>query len=162
ERLRIADSAALEQIDLKNKRRVTRAIEIVETSGQPLAHFRSTPRAYVPGLLLVRERENLRGRIEYNVRAMFDRGVVEEVNALGESVGLTAARAIGFQEIQALLRGEISQADCEADIVTATRQYAKRQLTWFRNQTKFSVLDLTDSQHPSQVVDHALGVLDSE
>jgi tRNA dimethylallyltransferase len=160
ERLRHADPGALEQIDLKNKRRVTRAIEIVETSGQPLAHFRSTPRADIPGLLLVRERANLRERIENNVQAMFERGVVEEVHALGGNVGLTAVRAIGFREIQALLRGEMSPGECQTAIVTATRQYAKRQLTWFRNQTKFSALDLTDSQHPSQVVENALRVFD--
>jgi tRNA dimethylallyltransferase len=165
QRLRGADPAAADQVDLQNKRRVTRAIEIVETSGRPLAEFRATPQIEVPGLLLVREREELRNRIELNVRAMFQNGVVEEVRALGDighmgPIGPTAARAIGLRDIQALIRGELTRAACGAAMITATRQYAKRQLTWFRNQTTFRALDLTGTQRPSQVVENALSVLD--
>jgi tRNA dimethylallyltransferase len=160
DRLRAADPAAPGQIDTQNKRRVTRAIEIVELSGRPLAEFRNTPRANARGLLLVRDREDLRRRIAANVEAMFDAGVVEEVRALGENVGPTAARAIGFREIQALIRGEMTRAECQDAIVTATRQYAKRQLTWFRNQTTFASLDLTGTQHPSAAVESALHALE--
>jgi tRNA dimethylallyltransferase len=160
ERLRAADPDAPGQIDARNKRRVTRAIEIVELSGRPLSEFRNTPRAEVSGLLLVRDREDLRRRIAANVEAMFAAGVVEEVRALGETVGPTAARAIGFREIQALIRGEMTRAECQEAIVTATRQYAKRQLTWFRNQTTFALLDLTGTQHPSEAVESALQALE--
>jgi len=160
ERLRAADPAAPGQIDARNKRRVTRAIEIVELSRRPLAEFRNTPRTDARGLLLVREREDLRRRIAANVETMFETGVVEEVRVLGENVGPTAARAIGFREIQALIRGETTRAECQEAIVTATRQYAKRQLTWFRNQTTFASLDLTGTQHPSDAVESALHALE--
>jgi tRNA dimethylallyltransferase len=157
-RLESADLEAVARIDVRNKRRVTRAIEIVETSGRPLADFRATPRSHARGLLLIRDRTELHERIEKNVRAMFEAGVVEEVRALGGEIGPTATRAIGLREIQALIRGEITRADCEAAMVIATRQYAKRQLTWFRHQTTFRPLDLTGMQTPA--VDSALGAFD--
>lgn len=157
-RLGAADPAAPAQVDLRNKRRVTRAIEIVEASGRPLAEFRSTPRNQAHGLLLIRERGELRRRIEANVRAMFIAGVVEEVRAATDAAGPTAARAIGFREIQSLIRGELTRAGCEEAMIVATRQYAKRQLTWFRNQITFPALDLTGMQTPA--VEAALGALD--
>ncbi|MGH8048788.1 MAG: tRNA (adenosine(37)-N6)-dimethylallyltransferase MiaA, partial [Chthoniobacterales bacterium] len=158
ERLRRADPAAPGQVDLRNKRRVSRAIEILEISGRPLADFRATPRTDACGLLLVREREDMWRRIEASVRAMFDNGVVEEVRAIGDRAGPTASRAIGFREIQALLRGELTRAQCEAAMIVTTRQYAKRQLTWFRGQTTFRALDLTGMHKPA--VEDALVVLD--
>ena len=158
-RLRAADPSAPVQVDLQNKRRVTRAIEIVEGSARPLAEFRKTPPSSACGLLLTRERKELHERIAANVRAMFEQGVVEEVRALADSLGPTASRAIGVREIQALLRGEMSRAACEEAIVIATRQYAKRQLTWFRHQTTFQPLDLTGPPHPSLAVESALRAL---
>jgi tRNA dimethylallyltransferase len=158
QRLAAADPAAPAQVDLCNKRRVTRAIEIVEGSGRPLADFRATPRNAACGLLLVREREEMQRRIESSVCAMFDNGVVDEVRAIGDAAGPTASRAIGFREIQELLRGSLTRAECEQAMIVTTRQYAKRQLTWFRRQTTFSPLDLTGMQTPA--VESALGVLD--
>ncbi len=144
ERLHGLDPEAPAMVDTANRRRVERAIEIVQGSGRPLREFRSTPKMNVPGILLTRDRENLAARIEANVRAMFAAGVADEVRAIGE-VSPTAERAIGLREIRALLRGELSTDDCQAAITVATRQYAKRQLTWFRNQTSFAPLDVTQS-----------------
>lgn len=165
-RLERADPAAPAQLDARNPRRVARAIEIVETSGRPLAEFRATPRApWPPGLLLTRDREELRGRIAANVAAMFHLGVEAEVRAAEAWIPPGAPRpaafqAIGFAEISALLRGEISRPEAQAAMTTATHQYAKRQLTWFRNQTTFRALDLTASSHPSQAAESALHALD--
>ena len=94
------------------------------------------------GLLLVRERAELQARIAENVRAMFERGVVAEVGKI-QAIVSTAAMAIGFSEIQALRRGEITDAECTAAVARSTRRYAKRQLTWFRNQFRFQIIDLT-------------------
>jgi tRNA dimethylallyltransferase len=157
ERLRAADAAAPAQVDLRNKRRVTRAIEIVELSGRPLGEFRAASRGQAQGLLLVRDREDLRRRIEASVRGMFDRGVEDEVRAASALAGPTASRAIGFVEIQALLAGRLTRAECEERMIVATRQYAKRQLTWFRGQTSFPTLDLTGMQ--TSAVERALGAL---
>lgn len=156
EQLRELDPDAPALVDTANRRRVERAIEIVQGSGRPLRDFRSSPKMNAPGVLLIRERTNLTARIEANVQGMFDAGVVDEVRALGE-VSPTAKRAIGLREIRTLLRGELSPADCQAAIIVATRQYAKRQLTWFRHQTTFPSLDLTQSS--PDAVERALTLL---
>ncbi len=166
ERLRAADPAAPALVDLKNKRRVSRAIELVEGSGRPLAEFRATIPAlkHAPGVLLTRARDQLVRRIETNVRAMFAAGVIEEVRALENprsKISPTASRAIGLAEIRAHLRGELTRAACEEKILIATRQYAKRQLTWFRRQTTFRTLDLTDFPHPSDALESALKATDA-
>lgn len=158
ERLRRADPAAPPQVDVRNPRRVGRAIEIVEGSGRPLADFRSTPRNPAFGLLLVRERDEMRERIADNVRTMFDRGVADEVRAVAGIAGPTASRAIGFAEVREFLCGGMTRAECEQAMTVSTRQYAKRQLTWFRRQTSFRPLDLTGHHEPA--VERALGALD--
>jgi tRNA dimethylallyltransferase len=148
-------------IDFQNPRRVQRALEIALQTGQPAAALR---RAWATretpgfrGLLLVREKPDLDARIAANVAAMFARGVVDEVRALGP-IGPTAARTLGLREIQALLRGEITAEACRDAIVRATCRYAKRQLTWFRNQFSFPVIDLTGPRH-SQALSAALKIL---
>ena len=67
---------------------------------------------------------------------------MEEVRALGE-IGATAAKTLGLHQIQELIAGRILEADAIALIQQATRQYAKRQLTWFRRQTNFELLNLS-------------------
>jgi tRNA dimethylallyltransferase len=134
------------QIDLRNPRRVLRALEISILTGRPASEVRRAwdEKAVLDsrGLLLVRDRAELHARIARNVRTMFERGVVEEVGGI-EALGPTAAMAIGLREIQSLRRGEISKAECIASVVLSTRRYAKRQLTWFRNQFTFQIINLT-------------------
>jgi tRNA dimethylallyltransferase len=166
QRYKRLDPAGAERIDMQNPRRLVRAIEVCELTGRPFSSFREWPAtegspggspshargaaregeapAEPRGVLLGRSREELYRRIDARVVAMFGAGVVEEVRACGE-VGATAAQAIGFREIKALLRGEISKADCIAAIQQATRRYAKRQLTWFRREPSFGHLDLSSS-----------------
>ncbi len=151
-RLDTVDPAARRTVDFQNPRRVQRALEIVQATGRPVAESRrgwTQPDIEFRGLLLTRERDDLRARIAENVAAMFERGVVSEVASLG-SVGPTAGRAIGLREIRAHLRGEIDAAECAAAITTATVRYAKRQLTWFRNQLSLFSIDLTGLRHPRE------------
>lgn len=159
-RLQRADPGAAALVDVRNPRRVARAIEICEASGLALAAFRERSAAALPenGIILTREPADLRARIEENVKTMFAAGVEAEVGRLGE-VGPTAARAIGLAEVQGLLRGEIRREEAIERTVTATRRYAKRQLTWFRNQTSFATLDLTGISQPHDAVDRAIGLV---
>lgn len=145
-RLHSLDPDGAASVDPANRRRVERALEIVMLTGRPLdrgAGPVATP-AGVLGFLVTRSREELTSRIEVNVEAMFATGVVEEVAALPEeSTGSTASKTLGLTDIRALLRGEISRAECIARITVATRRYAKRQMTWFRHQHDFTAIDLT-------------------
>ena len=200
ERLSQVDAEAPGQIDLANRRRVERALEIVLLTGKPLAASRtrrngiqkpgvksqhsesgilssalSLPNPTAPShpptsdfqlptpvraLLVTREREELNARIAGNVEAMFARGAEQEVAMLPEEkVGPTAAMTLGLREVRALLRGELSRTEAVEAITTATRRYAKRQMTWFLNQHAFPRLNLTDFSDPDQAVEQALQLL---
>jgi len=97
------------------------------------------------GAFLSRDRAELYERINRRVEKMFEAGVIEEVRKAG-AMSATAAKMIGVREIQDLLEGEMSILQCIAQIQLKTRQYAKRQLTWFRHQTNFEPLNLSSHQ----------------
>src|SRR6266480_998264 len=152
--------------DLKNPRRVIRAIEIAaatavipsEVEGSRNVILKLSQRDpstdsrndEFAGVLLLRDRDDVYQRINERVNAMFREGVEEEVRAL-QDIGPTAANALGLKEIRALTDGQISRAECIAKIQQATRRYAKRQLTWFRHQTTFPQLNLTPFSHREAV-----------
>lgn len=162
--LREKDPAALGNIDSRNPLRVRRALEIVLTTGRPLAESRREwlqNKGKFRGITLSRTREELQDRIAENVAAMFASGVVEEVRAAAHA-GSGASRAIGFREIQSLLNGQISEPDCREAIFTATRRYAKRQLTWCRTQFTFAALNLTEVAFPEPALTLALALLDDK
>ena len=94
------------------------------------------------GVFVLRDREELYQRINQRVEAMFEQGVIEEVRAAG-ATGATASQMIGLRQIRELLNGKMSLSQCIAEIQQATRRYAKRQLTWFRRQTNFPMLNLS-------------------
>jgi len=157
------DPAALAAIDTRNPVRVRRALEIILLTGQPLAESRnawSQDKDHFRGLVLIRDRDDLRSRIAANVEAMFAAGVVKEVQAATHA-GEGAARAIGFREIQQLIRGEITESECKSAMVLATQRYAKRQLTWGRTQFNFPMLNLSGAATPEAALSAALDVLDS-
>jgi tRNA dimethylallyltransferase len=147
------DAETARKIDMKNRRRLLRAVEICLLARKPASEVvaadpgklgkippRSAPA--VTGVFLFRDREELYARINRRVDAMFENGVIEEVRA-AEKVSMTASQMIGFHEIHQLLNGKMSISQCLAAIQQATRRYAKRQLTWFRRQTNFSPLNLS-------------------
>jgi len=123
--------------------RVTRALAVLIATGRSLASFQDEAQAglldgwEVEKLVLDPDREVLRKRIARRFEAMFAEGAVEEVQALlalGLDPSLPAMKAIGVPEIAAMLSGELSQADAIERAIIATRQYAKRQRTWFRGR----------------------------
>lgn len=145
ERLKGLDPEGAVSIDCANRLRVERALEIVMLTGKRLSEVRKGARPMPPGvrgILILREREELRGRIASNVEEMFARGVESEVAALPEErTGPTASMALGLREIRSLIRGEVTKEEAQEAIISATRRYAKRQMTWFRNQHDFRELD---------------------
>ena len=138
-RLHSLDPAGVKTVDLANPRRVVRAIEIVETTGRPLSesraragsaeHSQGTSR----GFLITCPRPELHARIARRTAAMFDGGVVEEVRAFHpDRIGPTLGQALGLADLQAVGRGELPVGAARERLEIGTRQYAKRQLTWFR------------------------------
>lgn len=173
-RLKTLDPQFAARTDLKNPRRIIRAIEIVSNGTVIPSVSRGMPGRYgkgsvagilapgrtgvfahndalnYAGVVLIRDREDLYRRINERVEAMFRNGVEDEVRG-ASNVGSTAASTLGLKEIRALLAGQISPESCIAKIQQATRRYAKRQLTWFRHQTTFPQLNLTPFSHRDAV-----------
>jgi tRNA dimethylallyltransferase len=87
-------------------------------------------------------REILNGRINDRVDAMMQDGLLEEVKGLLPMVHLNALQTVGYQEIFAHLRGELSLQDAVQQIKQHTRQYAKRQMTWFKKDSQINWLEL--------------------
>lgn len=137
------DPVIAARLSAPDPQRVTRALAVLNATGRSLASFQDEVR---PGLLdgyaldrlvLNPDREVLRDRIARRFESMFAAGAVEEVRALlalNLDPGLPAMKAIGVPEIAALLRGELTRAEAIEGAVIATRQYAKRQRTWFRGR----------------------------
>jgi tRNA dimethylallyltransferase len=136
-------------VDERNPRRVIRAVEICLASGRPFSTFRQewTTQPQFSGAILTRSRESLHARIAKRTRMMFDAGVLEEVRAVKE-LSRTAAQMLGLREIRAHLAGELSREACESAIIQATRQYAKRQLTWFRREQGYRWIELDTCKDP--------------
>lgn len=131
--------------------RIARALEIFEATGQSIRIFqaRQGPVAIDPDramkIVVLPERALLRQRIDRRFAAMLESGAVEEVKALLSldlKPEMPAMKAIGVPQIAAMLSGTMSKAEVIETSSAATRQYAKRQMTWFRNQLDDSWLRL--------------------
>ena len=141
--IRQKDPEAAAVMDLKNPRRVIRAVEVMRLTGRPFSSFRVRPSAsQVPGVCLVWERAELWSRIVKRSDAMFEAGVVAEVARVRDLArdGAGVRQAIGFREIEEHLDGRRTILDCRDALIVGTRQYAKRQATWFRGQSPFPVV----------------------
>ena len=152
------DPRMARKLDLKNRRRVVRALEICLLTRKPASDVvagvadAGRPGSPIPATsaFVFRDREELYKRINQRVEMMFERGVIEEVRAAG-TTSATASQMIGLREIRELLAGKKSLPQCIAEIQQATRRYAKRQLTWFRRQTNFLPLNLSLLSHNEAV-----------
>jgi len=127
--------------NLQNRRYVIRALEICLLSGQKMSVIKSDwkktsaeKEKYLRGIYLLWDPELLRQRINLRATQMLNSGVIEEVAAL-DHASATCEKAIGVSLIRQLIAGEITRHDCEERLAAATRQYAKRQRTWFRKET---------------------------
>jgi tRNA dimethylallyltransferase len=134
EELRRLDPLSFERIDRYNRRRVERALEVCRLTGRPFSSFDNpVSEAKLVALWLNWPRDELYARIDARVDRMLAAGAIEEVATAGP-IGVTASRMIGIAEIWQYLSNEITLAQCAEAMKQATRQYARRQLTWFRAQ----------------------------
>lgn len=142
-RLQELDPAAAQAIDRANIRRIIRALEVIEITGQPFtANLPREESSRYPDALqfgLVMDREHLRERIDRRVDQMWEEGFVAEVMKLipaGIKEGTTARRALGYAQIIAMLDAEIGEEEAKEETKRATRQYARRQETWFSRDAR--------------------------
>ena len=138
ERLQELDPAAALAIDRANIRRIIRALEVIEITGKPFtANLPREDSSRFPDALqfgLVMDREHLRDRIDLRVDHMWQEGFVAEVDELiahGIRRGTTAQRALGYAQILAMRDGTLSEDEAKEETKRASRQYARRQETWF-------------------------------
>jgi tRNA dimethylallyltransferase len=145
ERLAKLDPAAAAAIPKENVRRVVRALEVIELTGRPytanLPRVGSTKYPNARQFGLVMERESLHERIDLRVEKMWDKGLVREVRDLmGEGLleGRTAQAALGYAQIIKFAQGEMTEEEAKEETKRATRQYARRQETWFSRDERIT------------------------
>lgn len=147
ERLRTVDPVSAER--LGDARRVIRALEVFELTGRPFSSFMPT-REYFQAAVQIGldvDRAVLRDRLAERVHKMVDAGLLDEVSrldAVGLRRGKTASRALGYAQFLRVLDGEADIEGAAGETIVATRQFARRQLTWFRADPRIHWLDWRD------------------
>jgi tRNA dimethylallyltransferase len=146
ERLRALDPTSAARIDPTNPRRLIRALEVCMVSGRPFsAQQGRRPTPYHSVLLGLRmERDPLYTRADTRIAAMLAAGLIAETEALvarGYAWTLPAMSSLGYREVGAYLRGEVSLAEAQSRFEQATHGYIRRQVTWFRPDKRIHWLD---------------------
>jgi tRNA dimethylallyltransferase len=163
ERLATVDPRAAARLHPNDRRRVIRALEVNELTGRPISelqaeHDRPAP-AGIPVFALEIPRADLHERINRRVCRFFDAGLVEEVNRLQSAprpMCDVAAQAIGYRELLAMLAGVATLSQTIERIQARTRQFAKRQATWFRGLDEVTAIPVAPDETPEDVAERLL------
>lgn len=163
--LAAADPEMFARIDRSNPRRVVRAVEVIRTTGKPYSEQRSKWEWGAVGVWfgLARDRQDLFRRINARVDAMFAAGLVEETRELlqrGLEQNRTAMQAIGYRQVVEHLRGERDLQTTIDLVKQKTRQFAKRQGTWFRNQLQLRWIEVAEATTVEETVQEILAQLE--
>lgn len=169
ERLREVDPETAETLHENNVGRIIRALEVYKTTGHTISQAKAmsrekpSPYEFVMITLDFADREQLHERINKRVDDMVSRGLVEEARqCFDQPDRQTAAQAIGCKELYPYFRGERSLEDCIEELKLRTRQYAKRQLTWFRRDKRISRLEIVQNDEFSDIVRKAREIIERE
>ncbi|TYL51309.1 tRNA (adenosine(37)-N6)-dimethylallyltransferase MiaA [Nocardioides sp. BGMRC 2183] len=158
-RLAEQDPEAAGRIEVGNGRRVVRALEVIEITGRrfsaslPVLEY-VDPTTVQIGVAI--DRDVLGERIRLRVRQMFDTGFVAEVERLldeGLAEGRTAAAAIGYRQVREHLAGEITLEEAAERTVIATRRFARRQLSWWRDDPRIHWVEYDDPRRVDRALD---------
>lgn len=162
-RLAKFDPESAARLHPNNKKRILRAFEIYTLTGQTLsealAQSHAVPSPFAPVYIGIafRERAVLYDRINRRVDSMLERGLLEEARAFYKGSPETAAQAIGYKELKPFLDGDLPFADAVENLKRATRNYAKRQITWFKRNGRIHWL-YADECTPEQLLTQALEI----
>jgi len=161
------DPESAVKIHVNDVKRITRALEIYEITGKTATELYKNQKTSPPFpyriFVLNMERENLYKQIDSRVDKMIRDGLVEEVKWLlnsGYRRDLDALLTLGYREVVVYLDGQCSKEEMIENVKRNTRKYAKRQLTWFRNQLEATWIDVTPGAAPMEIAKRIAGELD--
>jgi tRNA dimethylallyltransferase len=145
-RLKREDPEAASFVDLANRRRVVRALEVIEITGKPFSSFRDAWGRYTPAIVagVALDLAALDARIEQRLREMLDHGLLDEVRALivrGYRDALVVSQAIPYRQAVGLVEETMTREEFFEQAVRATRRLARRQLSWFRRDPRIRWFD---------------------
>jgi tRNA dimethylallyltransferase len=138
------DPPAAESIGPRNARRIVRALEVIALTGRPYSANLPSHEYQVPAVQigLDCDRAVLDTRVAARVERMWAAGLVDEVRALAAAgIGRTASRAVGYAEVLAVLRGEITDDEAREQTIAGTRRLARKQMGWFGRDPRVHWLD---------------------
>lgn len=153
ERLKQKDPDAYTSIDKSNSRRVIRALEVVEATGVPLSVKQKESRGLADKFdtrmfVINKNRQDLYDKINLRTKVMFNSGVLDEVRSFFmKDLSATASKMLGLQQIVAYLKKQLSLDETIDFVAQKTRNYAKRQLTWFRKESRAEWIDRDGLDH---------------
>ena len=148
--LKQLDPAYYEQVDIQNTQRVLRALEICISTGKPFSSFRKNQKVKRPfkmiKIALERPREELYARINKRMDIMLENGLEAEAHSVMDFREHYALKTVGYREIYEYLDGEYNHDETVRLLKRNSRRYAKRQMTWFKNQDEFHWFDANDEE----------------
>lgn len=159
EQLKACDPMIAAQLNPTDPQRIIRGLEVFQITGKPLSYWHQQPREEPPyhflNIALMPLRDNravLHNRIAKRFDAMLSAGLIEEVNTLWELVkynaDLPALRAVGYRQVIPYIQGDNNYDEMKEKAIAATRQLAKRQLTWLRHWQDCHLLDFEAPKEP--------------
>lgn len=164
EKLREVDPKAAEKLHFNNKNRIIRALEVYKLSGSTITEAQEKSRTSESPykacfIMLDYPREILYQRIDKRVDIMLEKGLLKEAREFFTHTDyVTAAQAIGYKELKPYLDGEKSFDECTDKLKQDTRNYAKRQLTWFNKEKSLNRIDMKNG-HSDIVFEHVVEML---
>ncbi len=155
------DETYFNSVDTHNPQRLVRALEVCLFTGKPYSSFLNRPKAErtftAIKILINTDREKLYTQINQRVDDMMAKGLLQEVKALQEQKHLNALKTVGYKELYAYLDASYNLETAIEKIKQHTRNYAKRQLTWFKNQDEFETFAPDDLEKIKAFIDIIIG-----
>ena len=156
EEIKVKDPEFAARVDLENAHRVIRALEVIQITGKPFSELRTKSSdaidAEIIHVFLSGEREWVYDRINKRVDRMVEEGLFEEVQGLQSMQHLQALNTVGYKEIFKYFEGSFSKEEAIVEIKKNTRNYAKRQMTWYRNKPQVLQFDVQKEDVSAEII----------
>ena len=163
EKLKSVDKETAEKLNPNDAQRISRALEVFYSSGKPLSSYHQSenkdvfPFSVCKLGLMPSNRKMLHQRIEFRVHEMIEAGLFEEVRSLLQKYPILQShmpsmRSVGYRQTLEYFNGDIEEKECINKIIFATRQLAKRQMTWMRSMENLNLFDCSNDFISKEVI----------